>query len=55
VQALRDAVAQAGQPVTATQVAAQFRRVKAEKVAPLLPTLSALSLLRYTPEGTFAA
>ena len=39
MQALRDAVAQAGQPVTAAQVAAQFRRVKADKVEPLLATL----------------
>ena len=51
MQALRDAVAQAAQPVTAAQVAAQFRRVKAEKVEPLLATLLALSLLRQTPEG----
>jgi hypothetical protein len=51
MQALRDAVAQAAQSVTAAQVAAQFRRVKAEKVEPLLATLVALSLVRQTPEG----
>ncbi|MBF9142643.1 RNA-binding protein [Hymenobacter properus] len=54
MQALRDAVGQAGQPVTAAQVAAQFRRVKADKVLPLLNTLAALSLLRETAAGQFA-
>lgn len=51
MHALRDAMAQAGQPVTAAKVAASFRRVKADKVEPLLATLVALSLLRPMPEG----
>ncbi|TGE18943.1 class I SAM-dependent DNA methyltransferase [Hymenobacter elongatus] len=55
MQALRDAVAQAGQPVTAAQVAARFKRLKADKVEPLLATLAALSLLRQTLEGTYVA
>ncbi|MBF9221468.1 hypothetical protein [Hymenobacter ruricola] len=55
MQALRDAVAQAGQPITATQVAAGFKRLKPEKVESLLATLVALSLVRQTPESTYAA
>ena len=51
MQALRDAVQQAAQPLSAAQVAARFRRVKPEKVEPLLATLAALSLVRQTPEG----
>ena len=53
MQALSDTVGQGGQPVTAAQVAAKFRRVKVEKAEPLLLTLSTVSLLRYTTEGTF--
>ncbi len=55
MQALRDAVQQAGQPLTATQVAARFKRTPATKVQPLLDTLTALSLLRQTEEGAYAA
>ena len=55
MQALRDALQQAAQPLSAAQVAARFRRLKPEKVEPLLATLAALSLVRQTPEGTFAA
>ncbi len=51
MQALRDALQQATQPQTAAQVAAGFKRLKAEKVEPLLATLAALSLVRQTPEG----
>jgi len=51
MQALRDALQQAGQPQSAAQVAARFKRLKAEKVQPLLDTLVALSLLRHTEEG----
>ncbi|MFD2718930.1 class I SAM-dependent DNA methyltransferase [Hymenobacter monticola] len=51
MQALRDALQQAAQPLSAAQVAAGFRRVKADKVEPLLATLAALSLVRHTPEG----
>ncbi|GAA4464348.1 hypothetical protein GCM10023189_43480 [Nibrella saemangeumensis] len=54
MQAIRDAVQQAGQPLTPKQVAERFRRTKADKVQPLLDTLTALSLLRQTPEGTYA-
>ncbi|WP_139923201.1 DNA methyltransferase [Hymenobacter sp. DG01] len=55
MQAIRDAVQQAGQSVTAAQVAARFRRTKPERVQPLLDTLTALSLLRTTEEGAYAA
>ncbi|GAB3835794.1 class I SAM-dependent DNA methyltransferase [Hymenobacter jeollabukensis] len=55
MQALRDALQQAAQPLTAAQVAARFKRVKPEKVEPLLATLAALSLIRRTPEGAYAA
>ncbi|KAA9327621.1 hypothetical protein F0P96_16725 [Hymenobacter busanensis] len=51
MQALRDALQQAAQPLTAAQVAAKFKRLKPEKVEPLLATLAALSLIRHTPEG----
>ncbi|WP_126546678.1 hypothetical protein [Hymenobacter amundsenii] len=54
MQALRDAVQQAGQPLSAAQVAARFKRTPATKVQPLLATLAALSLLRETEEGVFA-
>ncbi|MBC6607594.1 class I SAM-dependent DNA methyltransferase [Hymenobacter sp. BT188] len=55
MQAVRDAVQQSPQPLTAAQVAARFRRTRPEKVQPLLDTLTALSLLRPTEEGTYAA
>ncbi|AHJ99396.1 class I SAM-dependent DNA methyltransferase [Hymenobacter swuensis] len=55
MQAVRDAVQQAGQSVTAAQVAARFKRTKPERVQPLLDTLTALSLLRQTEEGAYAA
>jgi hypothetical protein len=55
MQALRDALQQAAQPLSAAQVAARFKRLKPEKVEPLLATLAALSLIRLTPEGTYAA
>ncbi|MBO3273460.1 class I SAM-dependent DNA methyltransferase [Hymenobacter defluvii] len=51
MQALRDAIQQAGQPLTIEQVAARFKRTKPEKVRPLLDTLAALSLLRLTDSG----
>jgi hypothetical protein len=54
MQAVRDAVQQAAQPLSAAQVAARFRRTRPEKVQPLLATLTALSLLRYTQEGAYA-
>ena len=54
MQALRDVLQQAGQPLTAAQVAARFRATKAARVQPLLDTLAALSLLRYTEEGYVA-
>jgi hypothetical protein len=55
MQAIRDAVQQAEQPLLAAQVAAHFNRVKPEKVEPLLATLTALNLLRRTEAGTYAA
>ncbi|SMC00581.1 RNA-binding region RNP-1, partial [Hymenobacter roseosalivarius DSM 11622] len=55
MQAIRDAVQQSLTPLTAAQVAARFRRTRPEKVQPLLDTLTALSLLRHTEEGTYAA
>ncbi|RSK46263.1 class I SAM-dependent DNA methyltransferase [Hymenobacter perfusus] len=55
MQAVRDAVQQAGQSVSAAQVAARFKRTKPERVQPLLDTLTALSLLRQTEEGAYAA
>lgn len=54
MQAVRDAVQQAGVPVNAKQVAAQFQKVNAGKVQPLLDTLAALALVRQTPEGAYA-
>jgi len=55
MQAVREAVQQAGQPLTPAQVAARFQRIKPQKVQPLLDTLAALSLLRLTEEGTYAS
>ncbi|SFF32162.1 class I SAM-dependent DNA methyltransferase [Spirosoma endophyticum] len=54
MQAVRTLVQQADQPLSVIQVARQFKRVKVEKVQPLLDTLAALSLLRLTSEGTYA-
>jgi hypothetical protein len=54
MQAVRDAVQQAGVPLSAKQVAAFFQRTNAGKVQPLLDTLAALALLRQTSEGTYA-
>jgi hypothetical protein len=42
-------------PLSAAQVAARFKRLKPEKVEPLLATLAALSLIRLTPEGAYAS
>ncbi|MDO7849938.1 hypothetical protein Q5H92_26500 [Hymenobacter sp. M29] len=53
MQALRDALQQAAQPLTAAQVATRFKRLKPDKAEPLLQTLAALSLLRQTPEGAY--
>ena len=56
MQVLRDVLQQANEPLSATQVAARFKRLKPEKVEPLLATLCALSLLRrLEPENTYAA
>jgi len=56
MQAVRAVVAQAAAPVTAAQVAAQFRRTRTTQVQPLLATLTALSLLRHLePENAYAA
>ena len=53
MQAVRDAVQQAGVPITTKQVAAFFQRIRPEKVQPLLDTLAALALVRQTPEGSY--
>ncbi|HEV7350366.1 class I SAM-dependent DNA methyltransferase [Telluribacter sp.] len=53
MQAIRDVVQQAGQPLSIEQVAKRFQRTKADKVHPLLDTLAALSLLRQTEEGAY--
>ena len=53
MQALRDALQQGVRPLSSVQVAAGFRRVKPEKVEPLLATLAALSLVRQTAEGAY--
>jgi len=53
MQAVRAVVQQAAAPLTAAQVAARFRRTRADKVRPLLDTLAALSLVRATPEGAY--
>jgi hypothetical protein len=55
IQAVWITVQQAGQPVSPAQVATQFRRTRAEKIRPLLDTLTALALLRRTPEGVYTA
>ncbi|GAA4452184.1 hypothetical protein GCM10023189_15190 [Nibrella saemangeumensis] len=55
MRAVRDAVQQAGQPLTPKQVADRFQRTKPDKVQPLLDTLTALALLRQTEEGSYAA
>ena len=55
MQALREALQQAAQPRSAAQVAAGFKRLKPEKVEPLLATLAALSPVRQTPEGIHAS
>ncbi|RZK26774.1 MAG: hypothetical protein EOO63_14285 [Hymenobacter sp.] len=41
-------------PGTVAQVAARFRRTRPERVRPLLDTLTALALVRPTPEGAYA-
>lgn len=52
--AIRDAVQQTGQPLSAAQVAACFCRTPATKAQPLLDTLMVLSLLRETGPGAYA-
>ncbi len=54
MQAVRDAVQQAGVSINAKQVAALFQRTNAGKVQPLLDTLAMLALVRQTPEGAYA-
>lgn len=53
MRAVRDLVQQAEVPLSAAQVAARFRRTKADKVQPLLDTLTALALLRQTDAGAY--
>ncbi|GAB2469715.1 hypothetical protein GCM10011375_40340 [Hymenobacter qilianensis] len=46
----------AGEALSSAQVAARFRRTKADKVKPLLDTLAMMSLVRHLePEDTYAA
>jgi hypothetical protein len=54
MQAVRAVVTQAAAPMTVDQVAAHFRRTRPERVRPLLDTLTALALVRPTPEGAYA-
>ncbi|WP_229380044.1 class I SAM-dependent DNA methyltransferase [Fibrella forsythiae] len=54
MQAVREAVQQAGVPISTKQVATYFQRTRPEKVQPLLDTLASLALVRLTPEGTYA-
>ncbi|MCY7353465.1 MAG: hypothetical protein LH606_22865 [Cytophagaceae bacterium] len=51
MQAVRDVVQQAPQPLTTAQVAARFEKLKPDNVQPLLDTLTALALLRTTEQG----
>ena len=55
--AVRSIVQQAGgEALSSGQVAARFRRTKADKVKPLLDTLAVMSLVRHLePEDTYAA
>ncbi|WP_426058440.1 type IIL restriction-modification enzyme MmeI [Hymenobacter sp. B1770] len=55
MQAVREVVQQAGTALSVAEAAARFKRLKPEKVEPLLATLAALALLRHTTEGTYAA
>ncbi len=54
MQAVRDAVQQAGIPISTKQVAALFLKTPPGKVQPLLDTLAALALVRQTADGTYA-
>ena len=54
MQAIRNLVQQSNRPLSASQIAGEFRRGKVAKVQPLLTTLAALSLLRITPDGNYA-
>ena len=51
MQALRDALQQAGQPLSAAQVAARFHRLKPEKAEPLLAMLVVLGFLCQMANG----
>ncbi|MCB2380539.1 class I SAM-dependent DNA methyltransferase [Hymenobacter sp. BT635] len=55
MQAVWMTVQQAGYPLSSTQVAKQFGKVRSAKILPLLDTLTALALLRKTPEGGYIA
>jgi hypothetical protein len=54
MQAVRGIVQQASIPLTTSQVTAYFIRTRPERVRPLLDTLTALALVRPTPEGAYA-
>lgn len=54
MQAVRNLVQQSPEPLTARQVAGQFKKVSTDKVQPLLDTLTTLALLRQTPEEKYA-
>ena len=53
MQALRDALRQSGQPLTSAEVASRLKRVKSNKIAPLIQTLAVPSLLCQTPGGAY--
>ena len=55
MQAVREVVRSAGEPLTATQVAGRFGKLRPAAVQPLLDTLATLALLRPTDAGAYAA
>ena len=55
MQAVREVVRAAGEPLTAAQVAGRFQKLRPATVQPLLATLAALALLRPTETGAYAA
>ena len=54
MQVIRTLIHQANGPISAAQVASHFKRVNVQRIQPLLDTLTTLSLLRRTSDGTYA-
>lgn len=54
VGAVRAALASAGAPVTAEEIARRFARVRVARVSPILDTLVALGQVRLTPDGRYS-